>query len=365
MYTSRKLRKQFQRRSGFTLIELLVVIAIIAILVALLLPAVQQAREAARKSQCKNNLKQVGLALHTFHDTYQHFPVGVSAAWNLTSNTVDSANGQFRSMPWMVYILPWMDNPSLAEDLLAWSFAGDKRLNGGSEVQICKPIASSANVLDPNIVNFAKKIIPSYRCPSALNTDLSQWGAATSSYSGNAGTSGNDGFFRYDGLVTRMGEITDGLTYTVAVAETGALNGGAFPGWAQSAWGANYTEQSQWIGSPTNTWNAALRYGARNEWWGRINAPHQYAFTSGHPGGIHALAGDGGVHWVNNTVSPGVWCSLLSPRRISQNGNFPVAWPLGSAGPTTGYGLPFNCDWNVDPNNAAYLRENQAQWQEK
>ncbi|NQV25777.1 MAG: DUF1559 domain-containing protein, partial [Rhodopirellula sp.] len=65
------------RRSGFTLIELLVVIAIIAILVALLLPAVQQAREAARRSQCKSSLKQIGVALHNYHDTASSFPIGV------------------------------------------------------------------------------------------------------------------------------------------------------------------------------------------------------------------------------------------------------------------------------------------------
>ena len=90
-----------QRRRGFTLIELLVVIAIIAILIALLLPAVQQAREAARRSQCKNNLKQIGLAIHNYHDVSRSFPF----SWMLGND--------FNASVWGVMILPYLDQAPL------------------------------------------------------------------------------------------------------------------------------------------------------------------------------------------------------------------------------------------------------------
>src|SRR5947207_4007675 len=99
------------RRRGFTLIELLVVIAIIAILIALLVPAVQKVRDAAARSQCGNNLKQIGIALHAYHDAKKVFPPGASAdiaPWK----TPGAADNDWGSS-WMVYLLPYIDQAPL------------------------------------------------------------------------------------------------------------------------------------------------------------------------------------------------------------------------------------------------------------
>lgn len=353
MVVSRQLKKSAASRPGFTLIELLVVIAIIAILVALLLPAVQQAREAARKAQCKNNLKQIGLALHTFHDTYQNFPAANPVAWNLTTNAADNTDPgitQYRTTGWMVHLLPWMDNASLSEDLLPWSLVGEKRSNAGYEVQIGVKIGtgpSASTVLDPAIVNFAKKTVPSYKCPSALNTDLTAWNTGTASYAGCGGFAGNDGFFRYDGTFSRMADMTDGMTYTTAVVECGASSGQP-----TAAYAASNQAQPQWIGSGAGVWYANVKW-TRLEPSYRVNTGASYTPTSGHPGGLHALAGDGSVHWINNNISPPIWVSLGSPKRLTLA---PVYFTNASY---------YNgvTDWTIDA--AGNYRENQAQWPDK
>src|SRR5262245_60347417 len=97
--------RRFGRRRGFTLIELLVVIAIIAVLIALLLPAVQQAREAARRTQCRNNLKQIGLALHNYHDVFSIFPPG-----NLQIGECCNADNE---ITWAISILPYIEQTNL------------------------------------------------------------------------------------------------------------------------------------------------------------------------------------------------------------------------------------------------------------
>lgn len=104
---------------GFTLIELLVVIAIIAILIALLLPAVQQAREAARRSQCKNNLKQIGLAMHNYHDTFQVFPPGV-VDYTTAPNTCPAGTPNYTAnvfWGWGTFILPHLDQAGVFNKL--------------------------------------------------------------------------------------------------------------------------------------------------------------------------------------------------------------------------------------------------------
>lgn len=138
-------------RRGFTLIELLVVIAIIAILVALLLPAVQQAREAARRSSCKNNLKQLGIALHNYHDTYGTFPPGVI---NQSSASNGSATAQYS---WMSMILPFVEQGPLYDQMTPGpALLSDRIETGGAQ----------------SILNSLSQPISAFRCPSDTAPDV-------------------------------------------------------------------------------------------------------------------------------------------------------------------------------------------------
>ncbi|MBI5759092.1 MAG: DUF1559 domain-containing protein [Planctomycetales bacterium] len=195
---------------GFTLIELLVVIAIIAILIALLLPAVQQAREAARRTQCKNNLKQIGLALHNYADGFNQFP----PSFCLTAGTVLSGNNG----SWSIHgrILPYLD-----------------QVNAYSQVRLDIAWDQPPN----NATGVATLKVSSYRCPSDPNGNVVRIDAAGKpltqphTYGFSFGTwlvfnpatgAGGDGAFFVNSSLTTAGFV-DGTSNTLAAAEVKAF----------------------------------------------------------------------------------------------------------------------------------------------
>ena len=210
-----------RRRRAFTLIELLVVIAIIAILIALLLPAVQQAREAARRTQCKNNLKQLGLALHNYHDVFDTFPSTVSAS--STNNLAPGCSGWVvsRGFSWRFKILPYMDQAAIYNQM-DQDNAGYNGCFGGFA-------AGSVNN------RLRGTVITAFLCPSD-DTEANTPADANNPYSGSNyaaavraradeqhGDPTNGDATRDMGAMTRYGtsvtDVKDGTSNTVLVGE--------------------------------------------------------------------------------------------------------------------------------------------------
>ncbi|MEZ6132329.1 MAG: DUF1559 domain-containing protein [Planctomycetaceae bacterium] len=198
---------KYSTRTGFTLIELLVVIAIIAVLVSLLMPAVQQSREAARRTQCKNSLKQIGLALHNYHDLHQTLPPG----W------VDQNDSHGANWGWATYLLPMLDQGNLYSRLAV----GDHTL--------------SFAISQTDSRGLLQIPLPMFRCASdaapGLNSDHlmvsdvpTRASVATSNYVGANGGAMWTRDERLAGLFgrnssTRFKDISDGTSNTIAVGE--------------------------------------------------------------------------------------------------------------------------------------------------
>lgn len=262
------------RRRGFTLIELLVVIAIIAVLIALLLPAVQQAREAARRSQCKNNLKQIGLALFNYESSTQVFPFGV-----LGNNGTATAANPLHT--WHSQILPYVDQQSLY-----FTYQFNSTFNSA---------ANAAPVLTT---------IPGFLCPT--HPDRGPVGGAwgQNHYAGNAGTQSglNDGLV-YPLSAIRIRDISDGTSQTLAVGEIGydlggwargsltSGGGGGGQGYARAVlrwWQAPPACARPGINPPVTTCNSSVE--------------RSLQFSSLHIGGIHALMCDGRVVFLSENM---------------------------------------------------------------
>jgi len=318
-------------RSGFTLIELLVVIAIIAVLIALLLPAVQQAREAARRSQCKNNLKQIGLATHMFHDTFSYLP---SACKKYDDTEIQKVKADPAYKPVASYnsgfvaILPYVEKDAIA-----------KRWN---------PNLSPNDKDHPDSEGFTNallqsKIIPTYLCPTmnlpagplsqVTLPDGSIVGRAPSSYQFCAGTPDIDGFQygtagdykddsapRYDGAVvplqelpssgnvnkikTKMRDVTDGTTNTFLVGETDFAPRGVVSTEYGAIWA--YAYLYGW-GSTYHKFNVHNHSEVDEE--GNLKSIYG-AFRSQHTGGGHFAMVDGSVHFFSESIDNGVYQAL-------------------------------------------------------
>ncbi|MEX0792002.1 MAG: DUF1559 domain-containing protein [Pirellulaceae bacterium] len=311
-------RPSTRARAGFTLVELLVVIAIIGVLVALLLPAVQQAREAARRMQCSNNLKQLGLAFHNYHDTVGKLP------------------------PMYIQLVPSTDN----EGHWAWSAFLLPYLEQGNTYDAMQPNTRrpSASIgVNPQVFQSGND---AFRCPSdtgpvfhdaaleagyAIQADGGgNTGVALSNYvvsvnianvrqrkstDGRTGTTGNIGPFYRDSS-TGFHEIIDGLSHTLLAGERAWQRGGV-----RNSAGTLYVVRDANGNGPSATdvgasWNqgvvsiaGSVRYPINVV----LTAPsgeRSMAFSSHHPGGAQFVLGDGAVRFISETVelnNDGAW----------------------------------------------------------
>ena len=330
------------RLRGFTLIELLVVIAIIAILVALLLPAVQQAREAARRSACKNNLKQLGLALHNYHDTHRAFPgneVGcVKASDGVTNNCWEGWSG-------LAMLLPFVEQAPLYDTLdfnHYWDLSGVNRTGN-------------------------RRVIPTFQCASEPGSGSKyRTDSGPTSYALSAGPASSwhisppPGMFSRESSV-KMRDITDGTSNTVAASEVimGRGRGKLAQSFRVSSGAGDLTSTGAYhnrvfTNSPANVLiirnyadacEAALPAATANgedddagrfwasgralwgPWFNTLMPPNSgpgcdndtsvtdvrlKSASSYHTGGAQVLMADGSVKFVSENIDTGVWISAGS-----------------------------------------------------
>jgi prepilin-type N-terminal cleavage/methylation domain-containing protein/prepilin-type processing-associated H-X9-DG protein len=313
------------RRCGFTLIELLVVIAIIAILIALLVPAVQKVREAASRTQCENNMKQIALAVHNYHDANKLFPEGVVDDW-------PPAAPHFY-WSWLAMVLPFVEQDPVYKQADSWA------RQGGGWPSTSPPYYwwpwgdfwTNFATAQPNPA--LSQVMPIYICPSDWRT-LFATGAQTgepggvglTSYLANGGISGdnngtggalNQSGVLYWGSKTRFGKITDGSSNTFLAGERPPSLDLFYGWWFAGAgydgsgvgdviMGANETGYAAFL-------NCASTYATFQP--GNVtDMCHQVHWWSLHAGGSNFAMCDGSVRWVSYGLVPATFAALTTAR---------------------------------------------------
>jgi prepilin-type N-terminal cleavage/methylation domain-containing protein/prepilin-type processing-associated H-X9-DG protein len=264
---------------AFTLVELLVVIAIIGVLIGLLLPAVQAAREAARRMQCSSNLRQLGIAMHNYHDTLGCFPPGFMAL----THTGQISGG----WAWGVFLMPFIEQSPLQNELSPTRYT------------------LSQVIEDPALLPMLQMRLSVFTCPSSPMQPLREFRGGGQQMVSTANYTCCRGFFDYGGAThlnkrnngvfyaqsgTRIRDITDGTSNTFAIGERTVLD-------------VHRTDPARWpswcgpgglgIGSTVSSSVAA-----------ELNHPsNMHSFSSHHPGGAMFCFADGSVHFISDTIT--------------------------------------------------------------
>ncbi len=334
-------------RQGFTLIELLVVIAIIAVLIALLLPAVQAAREAARRSSCQNNLKQLALAVHNYHDTHNTFPLNYGLCCD--------SHIQAQQSSWIARTMPFFEMGTLSSEIdFRYGWQNDPRANGE---------LNPANMVMPSNGAIAHQAIPTLICPSDSHngkmTSRANHGWAgnnpelgVTNYKGVAGANwehgayqslpaaagepanphtstkwgqtgngldrGNGIFFRAHGAApftvvsaSKMSDISDGTSNTLMIGES-------VPRWCTHTWWWWFNGVTATCGIPPNADPTSCpSYNVNNSKIANLDAcwghwPDNYSFFSRHSGGVQFAKADGSVSFISDNIDLFVYRSAAT-----------------------------------------------------
>lgn len=278
------------RKHGFTLVELLVVIAIIGILVGLLLPAVQAAREAARRSQCLNNFKQVGLALHTFHDVYRELPMGQAADGCTPYSTVE----EDARWAWGAMILPYLEQSSLYDEI-------DQADNPHDQPDILRTVIDTylcpSDPQGDELVNFTVFIADDDAARTNMDASIDSVNYKCSGQDVKSAVNNPDGAFA-NWTNYRLADITDGLSNTIFIMEVTGGGNGSKNG---HPWGIlNSNDTAGGINGP-NTYPGDRTYSFHD------SGPSSY-----HPGGCHFLLGDGSTQFVAENIAADVLAALTT-----------------------------------------------------
>ncbi|TVQ01489.1 MAG: DUF1559 domain-containing protein [Planctomycetaceae bacterium] len=293
---------------GFTLVELLVVIAIIGIMVGLLLPAVQAAREAARRMQCSNNMKQIGLALHNFHDSHRRFPPGILGP---VPNPPAGSTANHQYVGTLAYLLPYLEQTALYDQMKSELEIGVDRFPGVTYSGISGRVENW--FLNAPAWAAAQTKLPAYECPSA-NPYNNTW---TFAYTYTIGTEVTGGYFGSN--MPQLGRTN----YAASAGGIGEAHNNA--GWAQyigTFWPRSKRNFSDVLDGTSNTFAFGEVLGGFDGdemlfgfvWMGmgpmpsawrlppKLTRPGWYQYGSQHPGVVQFTLFDGSVRAVSGSV---------------------------------------------------------------